>query len=303
MDLQVTAAKLTGDPERDVKTLSNHVFQLEEQLRYQLRNLDVTNFNDLGLARYENGRLQIYTEQMDIQTDRLRAEFGKETDELYAELEATAEGLEAKITSLNGNYTTLNATVNGIQTTVSGHTTSINSHGSSISSLQSQITQTNNKISAVVSAVDDSNGNVTAASIVAAINDAGSSVKISADHITLTGVVTVDDLSGNGTVEINAGNIAAGGTISGVSLESTGEYRWRSVIIEDGQVKLYSGGLYDDSFGQIALESSSTLHLRSEDGNVRVYPQGTNYWEFRSDGIYWCNSAGTILNRVVLNGS
>lgn len=296
MDLQVTAAKLTGDPERDVKTLSNHVFQLEEQLRYQLRNLDVTNFNDLGLARYENGRLQIYTEQLEIQTEQLRVEFGKETDDLYTKLEATAKGLQAEIKDQNGQYTTLKATVDGLQTTVSGQ-------AGKLGTLESQITQTNSKISAVVSAVGDSSGNVTAASIVAAINEAGSSVKISADHITLTGVVTVDDLSGNGTVEINAGNIAAGGTISGVSLESTGEYSWRSVIIEDGQVKLYSGGLYDDSFGQIALESSGTLHLKSGDGNVRVYPQGTNYWEFRSDGIYWCNSAGTILNRVVLNGS
>lgn len=303
MDLQITAAKLTGDAERDVKILSNQVFQLEEQLRYQLRNLDVTNFNDLGLARYENGRLQIYTEQMEIQTDRLRAEFGKETDEIYAELEATAEGLEAKITSLNGSYTTLSATVNGIQTTVSGHTTSINSHGSSISSLQSQITQTNSKISAVVSAVDDSNGNVTAASIVAAINDAGSSVKISADHITLTGVVTVDDLSGNGTVEINAGNIAAGGTISGVALESTGSYYWRKVTIAEGQVELYSGGLYDSSYGEIELLASQTLHLMSDSGTVRIYPGNTSYWEFTTSGIYWCNQYGTILNSVTLNGS
>lgn len=215
MDLQITAAKLTGDTERDVKSLANHVFQLEEQLRYQLRNLDVTNFNDLGLARYENGRLQIYSEQVEIQTEQLRVEFGKETDEIYAKLEATATGLSAKISDLDGEYTSLQATVSGIQTTVSGQS-------SSISSLQSQITQTSERISAVVSAVDDSSGNVTAASIVAAINSAGSSVKISADHIVLTGVVTTEDLAGSGTTTINGDNIVTG-TIQGINFIAKGD--------------------------------------------------------------------------------
>lgn len=194
MDLQITAAKLTGDTERDIKSLANHVFQLEEQLRYQLRNLDVTNFNDLGLARYENGRLQIYSEQVEIQTEQLRVEFGNKIDE---------------------TYTGLTATIDGIETTVKGQS-------SSISSLQSQITQTSERISAVVSAVDDSSGNVTAASIVAAINSAGSSVKISADHIVLSGVVTAEDLAGSGKTTINGDNIVTG-TIQGINFIAKGD--------------------------------------------------------------------------------
>ena len=323
LELEVTAAKLTGDPARDIKSLSNHVFMLEEKLRYTLRNLDVTNFNDLGLARYENGRLQIYTEAVEIQTEKLRVEFGKETDEIHALISATADELLAEIEDVEGNYTTLKATVNGlttrvgnvegnyssltqtvngIQSTVRSHTTSINNQAATNTSLQSQITQTANKISAVVSAVDDSSGNVTAASIVAAINGAASTVKISADHITLTGVVTVQDLAGNGTVEINAGNIAAGGTISGVGLESTGSYYWQQVRIADGQIYLYSGALYDNSYGEIMLYSSSTLHLQSWDGYVRIYPGTTAYWEFRSSGIFWCDQDGNVMNSVALNG-
>ena len=302
LELEVTAAKLTGDPARDIKSLSNHVFMLEEKLRYTLRNLDVTNFNDLGLARYENGRLQIYTKEVEVQTDKLRVEFGKETDEIHALISATADELLAEIEDVEGNYTALKATVNGIQSTVSSHTTSINNQAATNTSLQSQITQTANKISAVVSAVDDSSGNVTAASIVAAINGAASTVKISADHITLTGVVTVQDLAGNGTVEINAGNIAAGGTISGVGLESTGNYYWQQVRIADGQIYLYSGALYDNSYGEIMLYSSSTLHLQSWDGYVRIYPGTTAYWEFRSSGIFWCDQYGNVMNSVALNG-
>ena len=215
LELEVTAAKLTGDPARDIKSLSNHVFMLEEKLRYTLRNLDVTNFNDLGLARYENGRLQVYAKAVEIQTEKLRVEFGKETDEIHATISATAEKLSAEIEDVEGNYTTLKATVNGIQSTVGSHTTSING-------LQSQITQTANKISAVVSAVDDSSGNVTAASIVAAINGAGSSVKISADHIVLSGVITAEDLSGSGTTVINGDNILTG-TIQGINFVAKGD--------------------------------------------------------------------------------
>lgn len=316
LELEVTAAKLTGDPARDIKSLSNHVFMLEEKLRYTLRNLDVTNFNDLGLARYENGRLQIYTKEITAQTDKLRVEFGKETDEIHALISATADELLAEIGGVEGNYTTLKASVNGLTTrvgdvegrysslnqTVTGIQSTVSGHTNSITTLRSDIQQTNSKIAAVVSAVDDSSGNVTAASIVAAINGAASTVKISADHITLTGVVTVQDLAGNGTVEINAGNIAAGGTISGVGLESTGSYYWQQVRIADGQIYLYSGALYDNSYGEIMLYSSSTLHLQSWDGYVRIYPGTTAYWEFRSSGIFWCDQYGNVMNSVALNG-
>lgn len=284
MDLQITAARLTGDTERDVKSLANHVFQLEEQLRYQLRNLDVTNFNDLGLARYENGRLQVYTEAVNVQTNALRVEFGKETDEIYAQISATAEELLAEIEDVEGNYTSLKATVNGIQTTVSGHTTSINSHGSSISSLQSQITQTNNKISAVVSAVDDSSGNVTAASIVAAINAAGSSVQISANNIQLYGYVTVSDLAGSGAVQINGGNITAG-TINGASFYSQG-----SAISGDPLASSYvqiSGGYVEFTGGMVMYSLNRILWIVNPMtyGAIVLQVGGVN-WEFTSSNLY-----------------
>ena len=53
MELEVSAAKLTGDPARDIKSLSNHVFMLEEKLRYTLRNLDVT------AAAQEDGSVKV----------------------------------------------------------------------------------------------------------------------------------------------------------------------------------------------------------------------------------------------------
>ena len=307
LELEVTAAKLTGDPARDIKSLSNHVFMLEEKLRYTLRNLDVTNFNDLGLARYENGRLQIYTEAVEIQTEKLRVEFGKETDEIHALISATAEELLVEIEDVAGNYTTLNATVTGIQSTVKSHTASINDQAATNKTLQSQIKQTSDKISAVVSAVDDSSGNVTAASIVAAINGAASTVKISADHIVLSGVVTVQDLAGYGTVQINAGNISAGGTISGCAL-ITKRGQYDSITIDDDSIYIgdlmylraidYTG--YSDWALQLA-NRAGPLVLGGYDG-VRVYHNGRSgeFWTFESHGLNLWDSSGSLIGQIVV---
>lgn len=272
MDLQAFVGKLTGNPEKDIKQLANFVFMQNEEIRYLLQNLDVTNFNDLGLARYENGRMQLYAEQVEIRAKALQAVLEEEIDGLgqwVTEVEATAEGLK---------------------TTVSGHTNSISSLNTKTNSLQSQITQTANKISAVVSAVDDTSGNVTAASIVAAINDAGSEVQIAANHVALKGVVTVEDLAGNGTVEINAGNIVAGGTISGVALESRGANDWEEVLINNGAVAFTSGHIKDYDLGVLGIYGQTM---------TRIYVNNGNYFGFTNGNIsYYDGNTHEIISTV-----
>lgn len=270
MDLKITGAKLSGDAEKDVKTLANHVFQLEEQLRYQLRNLDVTNFNDLGLARYENGRLQVYAEQVEIQAEKLRLEFGKETDEIRTQFEATVDGFKA---------------------TVEGYGSDVKGYAEQVSSFE----QTASSISAKVSGVANDSGNVTAASIVAAINDAGSSVKISANHIDLEGdFVTISDLAGTGKVEINAGNIAAGGTISGCRFETTqGEVG--KIVIDQTYISM------GDNYVELALSRSGLFGIFNYRGGIefafkdrlRFYDNDYRiYWELYPRGFV-CHDATT----------
>lgn len=93
MDLRLDVPGLSGNVEKDIKNLSNYVFQLSEQLRYALYNLDVTNFNDLGLARYENGRMQIYTEKLQIAAKEIGAELIDGENGLKAQIAADAEAL------------------------------------------------------------------------------------------------------------------------------------------------------------------------------------------------------------------
>lgn len=214
MDLLTAKPKLTGNVQEDIKSLTNHIFQLEEQLRYQLRNLDVTNFNDLGLARYENGRLQVYSEVVEIQTEKLSAEVKNITD-----------------------------------------------------GLSSKIEQTDEEISAIVQSVG-ADGKVTAASIVAAINAQGeSAVKIKADKVDITGIVTVSSLATPGKTVINADNILTG-TVKGVSFIAKGDFdvsggTSNSFVVQNGMG--YSVGKIGYTFVGGEGVHSDKLYLKTEE--------------------------------------
>lgn len=259
--------------EAKVDAIADYQVQLLDYLRYAMSNLDAENFNATGL-------------------------------------EEILEPLVVEIKNANGDITSIKATVEGVQSTVKGHSTTINSHtntlnshGTSISNLSSQITQTANKISAVVSAVDDSSGNVTAASIVAAINaTTGSSmVKIEADHIQMTGTTTFvskDDLSTEGKTTINAGNITtgsisanriSGGTLSGVVLVSESGYGQddSTVTISNGQVIIGNGNGVLTQLGYSVMLTSETGHIYIGDaeygGSVVIWSQGY-CWELGASG-------------------
>nr|DAL57402.1 MAG TPA_asm: hypothetical protein [Caudoviricetes sp.] len=72
----------------------------------------------------------------------------------------------------------------------------------------------------MISSVTNSAGKVTAASIVAAVNEAGSSVKIDADHVDISGFVTFSDLSQSGQSTVNGNNISLISDKYGVSQSS-----------------------------------------------------------------------------------
>lgn len=263
--------------EAKVDALADYQVQLLDYLRYAMSNLDAENFNATGL-------------------------------------EEILEPVVVEIKNANGDITSIKATVEGVQSTVKGHSTTINSHtntlnshGTSISNLSSQITQTANKISAVVSAVDDSSGNVTAASIVAAINAAGSSVKISADHVSISGFVTFTDLSTEGKTTINAGNITtgsisanriSGGTLSGVVLESIGSRYWESVKIYDGMVDFYSGYIKDLDTGTLYMYANSYLNFETG-GAIRFYMPNGRYFELSNGAFCYYTANGSLVSQAV----
>ena len=140
--------------------------------------------------------------------------------------------------------------------------------GNNLDNMQSSINVNAGKISIVV---DDSN-NIKAASIVAAINDEGSSVIIEADHIDLRGYVTASQLnttnatisnlmSGNTTATTLRANAMYGSTIntSGLWVHNGSAYveaTWQSKTVVTG-VSLSTSGAF------VYQTSSGTQHTRT----------------------------------------
>lgn len=329
MELKASIQGLSGDTQKDLKAMHSYIFQLTEEMRYLMTNLDVTNFNDLGLARYENGRMQLYADKLEVKASELELNFLEADAELgramMGQITASASGLRAEFqeadnglkteftAGLNGISSTvadlgktvagqgtsisnLSQTASQIQTTVTEHGTIIGILNTGLSSTQSIVTQTANSLSAIVTGVG-ANGTVTAASIVAAINSSGSRVQISADHIELFGVVTVEDLEGYGETVINGAYIKSG-MIEGTMFRSNGP-DYGDVYIENGCIEIGGTHLFDDTYGEFWV---SGYDVNFElDGKLRIYV-GTagSYWEFRSSGIYWRDADGTRLASVVL---
>jgi hypothetical protein len=202
----------------------------------------------------------------------------------------------------------------------------IGATSSEIQALSSEISQTASSISAVVEAVG-SNGTVTAASIVAAINRSGSSVKISADHVSVSGFVTFDDLSSSGSTIISGDNISTG-TISGITIEGTeiigatiegteiigssiktdGD-EYDQIVISDNRIttaafEMYSNGslgTFMTSYGQFWLASEETMMIGGvPDTRIVVGDSANYYWNFTEDGIYLCTRRGVVVGSVVL---
>ena len=298
MDWKTRLPGLSGDSDMDMKRVLDYSFQLSEEIRYYLNNLDMSNFNQVEWATYENGLLQIVAEGVTVLISdaekRLSVQWKADIEGFSATVEQygeTVDGYTKEVNSYKQHVSSYQQTVNGFNTTVRSYEQTLSGYKDQVSSYE----QTASKIALMVSSVDDVNGNVTAASIVAAINAAGSSVKISADHVNISGFVTVSDLEGEGTVEINAGNIAAGGTISGVALESSGYNDSKKVSVHDGMVDFYSGYIMDSDVGVLTMYANDMLRFDT-DGTFRFYLSSGRYWELDGNGMNYYTASGSYIN-------
>ena len=298
MDLRLDMPGLSGNVEKDVKNLSNYVFQLSEQLRYLLYNLDVTNFNDLGLARYENGRLQIYTEKLQAAVNEMEIKLTNEKDglkalieadanalklsfenaekDLAAQYKASAEGLSGQITQeLGAAKDGIDEKVAGWQLTVDGFSTTFTTKLNEVDQTMSQWQQdangfkayvetaegkiaswevTEGKITSLIEAIGE-DGEVTAASIVAAINEAGSRVLIDADHIDLNGIATFSAISEEDDYTL----------IDGAYIRCGSGYQ--KVEIYEGVITIGTVEIFNDSYDITAIDThGATLYVTSPNG-------------------------------------
>lgn len=124
----------TETTDQKVDQLYNYTYMLLENLRYTLRNLDSTNFNEEGLkeitnpiyADIEDAEGNITKLALEAQGLALRVS-NAEND--VTQLQITAQGLQAQITNQEGDITQIQAQANGLSVTVG-------QHGQAITSLQ-----------------------------------------------------------------------------------------------------------------------------------------------------------------------
>lgn len=296
------AQKQTSGRENDrFKQLENELAAIKEQLAIQNRdNLDA--MYNIGMDNLDDSMKRLISE-----TGNSIASIIVKTNENSASIKAFAEwkngtgtdslaGFVANATkdfatiSMLAQYTTTDD-VNGlISNAKAGIIAEARQGMATISMLASYTTTTdvNNLISSatagivaeaqegmatvsMIASVTDNQGDITAASIVAAVNkDNDSSVKIKADKVDITGFVTFSDLSTSGATTINGNNI---------SLQSDEDYGSLSKI----RFTKYSS--YDGAYK--ALASLSTRDLGSSELDQARYAFCITTYATRVNGTFY----------------
>lgn len=139
-------------------------------------NLEVTARQIRGEVSTAEGRLNSVIEQT---STYIRSQVNDAVNGLSSSIEQTASSIRTEVTAAKSAiYSTIEQTASQIRTEVSN----------SVSNLQSSITQQANRISLLVEGTG-SNAHIKPAEIVASINNGSSTIKLSADHIDIDGLV------------------------------------------------------------------------------------------------------------------
>ncbi|WP_297232209.1 hypothetical protein [uncultured Flavonifractor sp.] len=235
--------------EEKVTTIQNYMFMLVEQLRYSLRNLDLSNMNKTAVERYETTLTEpIYA--------RIENEEGN-----VAQLALTAAALGLRLNDVEGNVTSLTATAEGLSLQISDAEDDIIQLGITADGLATSVGNVEGKVSSLSQTVDSitlSVSNGTDSSVIKLMRDG---VAVSSKTIQFTGMVSFADLKGNGTTVINGSNISTGTisaiNISGCTIEGS---TFRSTLSYSGVVG-----------GEIEFYYLNTNYLA---GGIRLDDQG-----------------------------
>ena len=108
-NLDTRFPKFTGieSTERKVNTIQDYLYQLTEELRYALHNIDTSNMNEQEL----DGFVQTITKPVYARIE--------DDEENISELAITAQGLSTRVGNAENNITSLNVTAQGLSTSVS----------------------------------------------------------------------------------------------------------------------------------------------------------------------------------------
>lgn len=191
-------------PWLDKENVPESLEKIERYLRYMQERIEHKNYSDDIYNQRQNEELALVVK---------RTGTSVEINDLAIKTAAGYSGLETQIEQNANSITTMATNISGLDTRITQNANSITAEATdrrnADSTLQSTITAQANKIALVVQESSGQNV-IKAAEIVAAVNSAGSSVKIAADHITLSGDVVMKSNLTDGTTQISGSNITTG---------------------------------------------------------------------------------------------
>lgn len=173
-------------------------------------------------------------------------------EENYSEFAIEKDVIYAKVGDIEGNMAEITLRADELSTRVTDAEGSISS-----------FTQRADEIDLKVDAKVDSD------SIISSINLSKEGIKISADKVAITGVVTFEDLKTPGKTTISGSNITSG-KITGTRLQTAELTSTTGVAIETNSVKIGSASLFFNK-GRFDIQCSQNIAVASM-GNITIMP-------------------------------
>lgn len=305
--------------EDKVQTIQNYLYMLLEQLRYSLGNISRDNINDADFAEI-SGLINepVYVVLRDI--DGKYAEIVADYDGLAARvgnaegsitsLTLTAEGLNTRVQSAEGTLTTLSATLGGLTLDVTnGDSTStikLMSNGVQIGSTGTiGFTGMVTFNSLAGSGMSVINGDNITTGTISAITVAGCKLDCYLADLSVT------NMESDGQLRFFVGNRVTKQLVGGIRFDTAGgtEFEsWNRLFLYTKKYDLgdetytyiplkfdAEGGMsfradldiYMQCEGKISLTCNSNEGVRIANLRAYTYAWSDDYWEFKSDGIYY----------------
>lgn len=271
MTLDTNMPDLLGDKPIDQKLaqIQDYLWEMTEQQRYLMGNLDARNFNETGLAQIgDQIRKPIYGELKDLEGN-------------LTKLKATAGELSAQMADVEGNVSSLKATAKELS--------------SKITSAEGRLTEITQKVNSIRLHV--ANGDKSATIEL----KAGEAV-ISSQTISMKGLVTFNDLKAEGATTINGSNITTG-TLNAEYVKLKGKFEVYNGNVKGGYIGYMSGSTGSQTTNGIGVcNSAGDCYAVATDAGVALTAGGYTVFIAKQGGLR-TNAPVVISGDLTVNGT
>lgn len=262
-----------------ITQIQDYLYLWAEQMRYVLRNLDESNFNEAGLRKITEPlyislekQSEELTNRIAITAEGLTAEIGSLSSQLS--LKADASAVQLAIQGVEGQITTLSASVGGLSTRVTNAEGNISTLTQTANGLSTRVTNAEGNITTLTQTVNGLTISASNGQSSSTLTLSAGSTTLSSANIQILGMVTFSNLSTAGQTTINGDNITTG-EIWGINFYSVyrGNNRSNGFKLWEPSAEATAGGIryqYESADG----DYGDKLYLYTES----FYYNGRTYY-------------------------